>query len=159
MLFRSANATKQILEYLKGESKEQTDGVGRLVNQFSGQLTETMGADFEKLGIALKNATDAQTNAVEAAGLHLYGMESDEEIFPIPSQALAPELIKGCIVTPVSIYPDIVRNEMDNRRVKTNTTIPNWLKKIAEENHVNYSHLLETALMDYLGLSGKKQFR
>lgn len=59
-----ANATKQILEYLKGESKEQTDGVERLVNQFSGQLTETMGADFEKLGIALKNATDAQTNAV-----------------------------------------------------------------------------------------------
>lgn len=106
-----------------------------------------------------KNIEDAQTNAVEAAGLHLYGMESDEEIFPIPSQALAPELIKGCIVTPVSIYPDIVRNEMDNRRVKTNTTIPNWLKKIAEENHVNYSHLLETALMDYLGLSGKKQFR
>lgn len=106
-----------------------------------------------------KNIEDAQTNAVEAAGLHLYGMESDEEIFPIPSQALAPELIKGGIVTPVSIYPDIVRNEMDNRRVKTNTTIPNWLKKIAEENHVNYSHLLETALMDYLGLSGKKQFR
>jgi len=59
-----ANATKQILEYLKGEAKEQTDGVERLVNQFSEKLTESMGADFEKLGSTLKNATDAQTNAV-----------------------------------------------------------------------------------------------
>ena len=59
-----ANATKQILEYLKGTAQEQTDGVERLVNQFTGQLSETMGADFEKLGVALKSATDAQTSAV-----------------------------------------------------------------------------------------------
>ena len=59
-----ANATKQILEYLKGTAQEQTNGVERLVNQFTGQLSETMGTDFEKLGVALKSATDAQTNAV-----------------------------------------------------------------------------------------------
>ena len=42
---------------------------------------------------------------------------------------------------------------MDNRRVKTNITIPAWLKELAEQNGVNYSRLLETALMDCLGLN------
>ena len=106
-----------------------------------------------------RNIEEAQINASEAAGLHIYGLESDNEPLPTPSKNLSTDMTIGCIITPVSIYPDIVRSEMDNRRVKTNTTIPNWLKKIAEENHVNYSHLLETALMDYLGLSGRKQFK
>lgn len=104
-----------------------------------------------------KTIEEAQIMASEAAGLHIYGMESDNELLPEPSLVFSPEMTAGCIVTSVSIYPDIVRNEMDNKRVKTNTTIPNWLKKIAEENHVNYSHLLETALMDYLGLLERKQ--
>lgn len=49
-------------------------------------------------------------------------------------------------------FPDVVRNEMDNKRVKTNVTIPAWLKEIAEERGVNYSRLLETALIEYLGI-------
>ena len=60
------------------------------------------------------------------------------------------EDVKNCIVIPISIYPDLVKNEMDNRRVRTNITIPSWLKDIAEENKVNYSRVLEVALMEYL---------
>lgn len=59
-----ANAMKQILEHLKGNAKEQTDGVERIVNQFLEQMSGTMGEDFEKLGNALKKAADAQTTAV-----------------------------------------------------------------------------------------------
>lgn len=100
---------------------------------------------------------EAQQMGAEAVGLHIYGIESDNEQLPKASTTIEPEEAQGCIVIPVSIYPDMVRDEMDNKRVKTNTTIPNWLKKIAEENHVNYSHILETALMDYLGLRGKEK--
>ena len=46
----------------------------------------------------------------------------------------------------------MVKNELDNRRVKTNVTIPAWLKEIAEKEDVNYSRLLEIALVDYLGI-------
>lgn len=42
---------------------------------------------------------------------------------------------------------------MDNKRVKTNVTIPLWLKDVAEANDVNYSKLLELALIEYLGVS------
>lgn len=88
-------------------------------------------------------------------GLHLYGMEKDGEALPTPaaSPVLDPETAPGALVSPVTVFPDVVRNEMDNRRVKTNITIPAWLKELAEQNGVNYSRLLETALMDCLGLN------
>ena len=44
----------------------------------------------------------------------------------------------------------------DNERVKTNITLPAWLKRIAEEQKVNYSRLLETALIDYLQIPKSK---
>ena len=94
----------------------------------------------------------ARKMAEEAVGLHVYAMESDDEIVPEPSKTLLPEDVQGCLVLPITIFPDLVKNEMDNKRVKTNITLPAWLKRIAEEHCVNYSRILETALMDYLGL-------
>lgn len=99
---------------------------------------------------------EAQKEAEEALGLHLYGMEKDGDDIPEPSAApdVYPETASGYLVSPVTVYPDLVRNELDNRRVKTNTTIPAWLKDAAEQRGgVNYSRLLETALLDYLGIS------
>lgn len=96
----------------------------------------------------------AQREAEDALGLHLYGMEKDGDLIPSPSATLVidPDTAPGFLVGPVSVYPDMVRNELDNRRVKTNTTLPAWLKDAAEQRGVNYSHLLEAALIDYLGL-------
>ena len=51
---------------------------------------------------------------------------------------------------PVTVHPDLFRMKKDNERIKTNITLPVWLKRIAEEQKVNYSRLLETALIDYL---------
>ncbi len=95
---------------------------------------------------------DAQRNARESLELHVYGMEKDGDALPDPSQQLAAEDIEGCVVTAVTIFPDIVRNEMENRRVKTNVTIPLWLKELAETQKVNYSKLLENSLLEYLGV-------
>ena len=98
----------------------------------------------------------AQKEAEDALGLHLYGMEKDGEEIPAPSASpvIDPETAAGYLVSPVTVFPDLVRSELDNRRVKTNTTIPSWLKEAAEQHGgVNYSRLLETALIDYLGIS------
>lgn len=96
--------------------------------------------------------SEAQANAQEALELHIYGLEKDNDPIPTPSQNLSKEYTAGNIVCAVSIFPDIVRNEMANRRVKTNTTIPAWLKELAEKQGVNFSKLLENSLMDYLNL-------
>jgi predicted RNase H-like HicB family nuclease len=70
------------------------------------------GKDFEE---ALREAEDA-------LGLHLYGMENDGDDIPLPSESpiVDRDTSSGYIVAPVTVFPDLVRNELDNRAVKTN---------------------------------------
>jgi predicted RNase H-like HicB family nuclease len=100
-----------------------------------------------------KDLEDAQRMATEAASLHVYGLECENEEIPTPSLNLSREDTEGNVVMPVTIHPDMFRMKKDNERIKTNITLPAWLKRIAEEKKVNYSRLLETALMDYLQIS------
>ena len=100
--------------------------------------------------------TEASQMAAEAASLHVYNMELDGEAIPTPSTTLPKEETEGMIVMPITIHPDLYRMKRDNERVKTNITLPAWLKRIAEEQKVNYSRLLETALIDYLQLPKSK---
>lgn len=94
----------------------------------------------------------AHEMASEALGLHLYALEKDKQAYPVSSKSphIEPETAEGYLVSPVTVYPDIIKRDLDNRAVKTNVTIPAWLKDLAEEKHVNYSKVFQTALMDYL---------
>lgn len=105
----------------------------------------SFGEDFE----------EAQRQAAEALGLHIYGMEKDGDKISVPSKLpkVDPETADGYMVSPISVFPDMVRNELDNRAVKTNLTIPAWLKEMSEAQGVNYSKVFQTALMDYLGVN------
>lgn len=100
---------------------------------------------------------EAQREAEDALGLHLYGMMKDGEVIPAASgrPQIDPETAPGYLISLITVYPDIVANELDNRRVKTNVTIPAWLKEAAEAEGVNYSKVLEAALTDYLRTQGK----
>lgn len=99
-----------------------------------------------------KTFDEAYREATDALGLHIYGMEKDGDELPVPTAnpELDEDTSPGALVSPVTVFPDLVRNELDNRRVKTNVTIPAWLKDVAEQRSVNYSQLLEAALLDYL---------
>lgn len=97
---------------------------------------------------------DARKQAIDALGLHIYGMEKDGENIPDASieVKIEEDTSAGYLVSPVSAFPDIVRNELDGKKLKTNTTLPAWVKEIAEKNNVNYSQLLENAIIDYLDI-------
>ena len=99
-----------------------------------------------------KNFSEALKIAEEALGLHIYGMEKDGEELPSPSEisSLPKEDIQGNIIVPITAYPDSLRDRMENKRVKTNCTIPLWLKKAAEEAGLSFSRLLETAIKQEL---------
>ncbi len=99
-----------------------------------------------------ENFTHAQLMAQEAASLHVYGLEMDGDAIPTPSTPLSKEITEGTIIMPITIHPDLYREKRNNERIKTNTTLPAWLKRLAEEQKVNYSRLLENALMEYLQL-------
>ena len=98
------------------------------------------------------NLAEAEQMAAEAAELHIYGMERDGEAIPEPSTSLSKDITKDMLVMPVTVHPDLYRMKRDNERVKTNITLPAWLKRMAEEKKVNYSRLLESALLEYLQL-------
>ena len=46
----------------------------------------------------------------------------------------------------------IYRRKVDNKVVRTNVTLPNWLKQEAEKAGVNISKVLQEALMAKLGI-------
>lgn len=96
----------------------------------------------------------AQSNAQDALGLHLYGMEQDGDPVPTPSDTpvVDPETADGFLVCPVTVFPSLVRDELDNRRVKTNVTIPAWVRELAQERGLNCSKLLEEAILDTVGI-------
>ncbi len=60
-----ANSLKQMLELMKGDAAQQTAGVERIVDKFTGQMQTALDADFKKLGNELKKAGESQ--AVSAA--------------------------------------------------------------------------------------------
>jgi len=104
-------------------------------------------------GDTLKEAMHMAKDALE---LYIYNLEDDKEEIPTPS---APESIKvhnGSFVVPIEAYMPLIRNEMANRAVKKTLTIPYWLNKIAEENKVNFSQILQVALKEHLGIKDYK---
>ena len=108
----------------------------------------SFGANFEA----------ALEKAKEALGIHLYEMEKDnDEISPPTTDpgklAIDPETSGSYVLFAVTIFPDMVKDRLDNRAVKTNTTLPAWLKEMAEEQGVNFSQILQTSLKEHLGLS------
>ncbi len=50
----------------------------------------------------------------------------------------------------VETWMPLIRNIVENRSVKKTLTVPEWLNDMAEANNVNLSHILQTALKDYL---------
>jgi len=88
--------------------------------------------------------------AKEALALHIYGMEKDGEALPKRTDKVPKT---GDIVVPITVYPDIVKDEINSRREKTTVTIPHWLKAAAEAEGLNYSRLLESALKEALGVA------
>ncbi len=104
------------------------------------------------------NLESAYTGAREALGLHIYGMKCDGDALPSPSAhpAIDPETQTDYLVMPISIFPALLVTEHDNRRVKTNVTIPAFLKRAAEREGINLSKLLEAAIIDRLGLSSSE---
>jgi len=93
--------------------------------------------------------------AREAMALHLYGMEQDNEAIPEPSVPTSLSLENGKVVTLIEAWMPPFRDEMENRAVKKTLTIPKWLDDLAQENKVNFSHVLQDALKKHLGISDK----
>lgn len=98
----------------------------------------------------------AMEGAQEALGLHLWNMETDGDAIPASTQPPFADMPEGAVVVPVTIYPEMVRNEMETKAVRTNVSLPYWLKAAADKQAVNYSAVLQSALREVLGIHARQ---
>lgn len=110
-----------------------------------------------------KSMADAIEMARDAIGLKGIDFEDDGKDFPVPSTAdAAVRKAKENIevfdystgtLTYVDIDFSVYRKRMDNKTVRRNVTLPNWLNMEAEKAHINVSRVLQEALMAKLNVS------
>ena len=99
-----------------------------------------------------RSIADCVMMARDAIGLMGIDMQDEGKELPIPNSKEY-ETKEGDIVTLVDVDFAEYRKRVDNRAVKKNCTIPYWLSVEAEKVGINYSRILQEALINILGLT------
>jgi predicted RNase H-like HicB family nuclease len=100
-----------------------------------------------------KNEEEALFHAKEALEGYLYVLERDHTEIPFPSKVKDIEVDGSEAVALIDVWMPLVRDQEANKAVKKTLTIPKWLNDIAEQNKVNFSHVLQAALKTHLGIT------
>ena len=103
---------------------------------------------------------DAIMMARDAIGMACINAEDKGEKSPLASSMEAIDVSKGVfsgegksILSLVDVDLVVYRRRMDNKMVRRNVTLPNWLNLEAEKAHINVSKVLQDALMTRLGVA------
>lgn len=138
---------KQVYPVIFTQLKDKKDTV--LINvPDMGILTE---------GFGLSDAIEMARDAIGANGITLQDLGRE---IPVPSDISDIDIKNGTFdkdgishVSFVDIDFDEYRRKTDNKTVRRNVTLPNWLNLEAEKSHINVSRVLQEALMVKLGVS------
>ena len=121
----------------------------------SGILTES-----NEEGKPKESMADAITMARDAIGISCIQAEDERKEVAQPSKMTDIDISKGAfyedgtgIVSLVDVDLAAYRRMLDNKTVRRNVTLPNWLNQEAEKSHINVSKVLQEALMARLGVS------
>ena len=95
---------------------------------------------------------EALKNAQEALGLHLWGLEQDNEEIPEPTPIQNIKLEKNQVPAVIEVFMPSFRDKLNNRFVKKTLSLPAWLADMAYKDGVNCSKVFQNALIDYLGV-------
>ena len=98
------------------------------------------------------NIENAMRMAQEALGLHIFGMEKDNDPIPEPSDILSIQHGSNQAVVFIDVFMPRIRDAINNRAVTKAVTIPQWLLSEAREADINFSQTLQDALMQKLGI-------
>ncbi|WP_027399163.1 type II toxin-antitoxin system HicB family antitoxin [Anaerovorax odorimutans] len=104
-------------------------------------------------------------NAIEMArdAIGLKGISLEDDNMKIPESSINIDIKKGTfakegksIISLVDIDFGVYRRRNDNKMVRRNVTLPNWLNQRAEEANVNVSRILQDALMEKLEIQRER---
>lgn len=99
-----------------------------------------------------ESVADAMEMARDAIGLMGIDLIDDGKGLPEPNSTKI-EAVEDDIVTLVDVDFAEYRRKVDNKAVKKNCTIPYWMSVEAERAGINYSKLLQDAIMSVLGIT------
>lgn len=95
---------------------------------------------------------DAFYNAEDALALMMWTLEEKKAPITAPSNPADITVPAGAIVSLVKADTLPVRKMNDNRAIRKNVTIPGWLNTIACEHNINFSQLLQNAIIRECGI-------
>lgn len=110
---------------------------------------------FPDLDVATSgtNDDDALLSARELLGCVLNGLEEDNEEIPSPTPLSAIKTQDNEHAVLIDVYMPSVRMAHVNRSVNRTVTLPAWLNAAALERNVNFSQILQNALIETLGVT------
>lgn len=119
-------------------------------------LIEVPDLEILTEGFGMANAMEMARDAI---GLKVITMEDNNKKIPSPRSLKEIDIAHGTFaqeeegcVSMVDVDFEEYRRKMDNKTVRRNVTLPNWLNKEAEKAHINVSGVLQEALMMKLGV-------
>lgn len=120
-------------------------------------LIEVPDLEILTEGENIENAIDMARDAI---GLKIISLEYDKIEIPNPTNLFDINIENGTFAQEGKSYVSMIdvdvaeyRKKVDNKAVRRNITLPNWLNIEAEKAHINVSKVAQEALMEKLGVS------
>ena len=116
---------------------------------FTYEAGQEIAVVFPDLDVATSgtNDNDALLSARELLGCALYGMEEYNEEIPAPTPLSDITTAENERAVLVDVYMPSIRMAKVNRSVNRTVTLPAWLNAAALERNINFSQVLQEALM------------
>lgn len=93
---------------------------------------------------------EALRMAREALGVHLWAMEDDNDEIPEPTSLDKISVEDNERAVLIEVFMPLIRTAEDNKAVKKTLTIPAWMDSAAKANNINFSLLLQNAILNVL---------
>lgn len=97
------------------------------------------------------NMEEAYNMAIDALGLCLSDMEKNNITFPAPSSVDKITVDKDAVLVVIEFDMLAYKKRTSSRAVKKTLTIPEWLNEQAIQLNINFSQVLQDALMEKVG--------
>lgn len=98
------------------------------------------------------NMEDAYAMAFDALGIMLEYMEDNKQPLPAPSAPGSIELEDGQFVVAIRFDMMEYKKKTSSKAVKKTLSIPEWLNEEALARNINFSQVLQDALMQKIGI-------
>lgn len=109
--------------------------------------------DFENITTCGESLADAFDAAEDALKLEIFDLYSDKLEIPESSDVSNIKVGSNETVILVKVNLKKILKQYDNKSIKKTLSIPSWLNKMAEDEKVNCSQILQEALKEKFNIN------